>query len=66
MPTTTPATEFDIYTVKPFNPSAAVILQEGWLAGKKIEKVASTFGDPGEDYVKFLMDGKEICHIKGY
>jgi len=66
MPKTTKATEFDIYTVKSFNHSAANILQEGLLAGKKIEKVASTFGDPGEDYVKFLMDGKEICHINGY
>jgi hypothetical protein len=66
MPRTTPATEFDIYTVKPFNPSAAVILQDGLLAGRKIEKVESSFNDPGEDYVKFMMDGKEICHIDGY
>jgi hypothetical protein len=66
MPRTTQATEQDISTVKIFNSDAAILLLEGFKEGKKIEKIESSFKDPGEDYVKFLMDGKEVCHITGY
>jgi hypothetical protein len=66
MPRTILATEQDISIVKVFNAPAATLLLEGFNEGKKIEKVESSFSDPGDDYVKFLMEGKEVCHIPGY
>jgi hypothetical protein len=66
MPRTTLATEQDISLLKVFNAPAAILLLEGFKEGKKIEKVESSINDPGDDYVKFLMDGKEICNIPGY
>jgi hypothetical protein len=56
----------DLSTVSIFNPQASLTLTEAIRDGKKVEKVESSFNDPGDDYVKFLIDGKEVYHIAGY
>jgi hypothetical protein len=49
-----------------FDPSAAYLLEKAFNENKKIEKVESSFNDPGDDYLKFLIDGNEVCSIPGY
>ena len=61
-----PATEHDIYLVSVWNKAAGEQLREAFQTGKKVERVESSFSDPGEDYVKFLADGKELFTWKGY
>ncbi len=33
---------------------------------KNVERVESSFTDPGEDHVDFKIDGDTILHIRGY
>lgn len=67
MPRTTQITNpLDLSTVSIFNPAASLNLIQALKDGKKVEKTESSFSDPGGDYVKFLVDGKEVCHISGY
>lgn len=67
MPRTTPVTIVsDLENIKMFDPAAAYLLIKEFNAGKKIEKVESSFNDPGDDYVEFKLEGKTVCHINGY
>ena len=67
MPRTTQVNSVaDLSTVSIFNPQASFNLIQALRDGKNVEKIESTFNDPGEDYVAFNVDGKEVCRIKGY
>jgi fatty acid-binding protein DegV len=67
MPRTTPVTNvLEIHLIRMFDPSAAYLLEKAFNENKKIEKVESSFNDPGDDYLKFLIDGNEVCSIPGY
>lgn len=67
MPRTSPVTSVsELESIKIFDPAAAYLLITKFNEGKKIEKVESSFSDPGDDYVDFQIDGQVVCHIKGY
>jgi len=67
MPRTTRVTDIEeIHLLKMFDPSAASILEAAFNEGMKIEKIESSFNDPGDDYVKFTLEGKEALYIPGY
>ena len=67
MPRTTTVTDIlEITSVRMFDPAAAYLLESAFNRKEKIEKVESSFNDPGDDYVKFFINGKEVCHLNGY
>ena len=67
MPRTRQVTNvIELSTLSICSPEKATEIITAFNAGKKVEIVESSFNDSGEDYVKVLIDGNEICHIKGY
>lgn len=63
---TTVSNVLELHMIRLFDPSAAYMLEKAFNEGKKIEKIESSFNDPGDDYVKFLIEGKEVSNIPGY
>ena len=67
MPRTTEIkSTFELSMVSMSNPLASLNLIKALNEGKKVEKIESSFNDPGDDYVAFNVDGKEVCRIPGY
>jgi len=56
----------DIHAIRMFDVHASLLLEKAFNEGKKIEKTESFFEDSGIDYVRFSIDGKEICTVNGY
>jgi len=66
MPNISKASALDVSCLKIFNPSAVAVIDQALKDGKKVEKIESSFSDPGPDYVKFTVDGVTVCCVDGY
>jgi len=67
MPRTTEIkSTLELSMVSMSNPLASLNLIKALNEGKKVEKIESSFNDPGDDYVAFNVDGTEVCRIAGY